>query len=64
MRTAAAALAGTVVASCVDGTGREFREAALPAVQTGINAILDGLVDGVFASIEPDAAPDATTRTR
>lgn len=34
--------------------GQEFRAAAGPAFETGINAILDGLVDGVFAVIEPD----------
>ena len=36
--------------------GAEFRAAAGPAVETGVNAILDGLVDGLFAVIEPDNA--------
>ena len=34
--------------------GQEFRAAAGPAVETGVNAILDGLVSGLFAVIEPD----------
>jgi hypothetical protein len=34
--------------------GSEFRAAAGPAVETGVNAILDGLVSGLFAVIEPD----------
>ena len=34
--------------------GPEFRAAAGPAFETGVNAILDGLVNGVFAVIDPD----------
>lgn len=34
--------------------GREFRAAAGPAIQNGISLILDGLVDGIFAAIEPE----------
>ena len=34
--------------------GKDFRAAAGPAVETGVNAILDGLVDGLFAAIEPE----------
>ena len=40
---------------CIPIEGTEFRDAALPAIETGINAILDGLVDGIFAVIEPEA---------
>ena len=36
--------------------GREFREIAVPAVHSGVSLILDGLVDGVFAILEPDTA--------
>jgi hypothetical protein len=39
---------------CLSGT--EFRSAAAPAIKTGVNSILDGLVDGLFAVVEPDAA--------
>jgi len=35
-------------------TGRDFRDAALPSLKTGINSILDGLVEGIFAAIEPE----------
>jgi hypothetical protein len=34
--------------------GKEFREAAGPAIKTGVNSVLDGLVDGFFAAFEPD----------
>lgn len=33
---------------------REFRTAANPALQSGLTSILTGLVDGVFAVIEPE----------
>lgn len=39
----------------------EFRTTVTPGLRTGVNAILDGLVDGVFAVIEPNADSDATT---
>ena len=47
----------TIVLSSMTGcvTGREFREAAGPAFQTGVTAIVNGLLDGFFAIIEPDA---------
>ena len=35
-------------------TGPEFRAAALPAVESGVDQILDGLVDGIFAAIQPE----------
>jgi hypothetical protein len=41
-------------------TGREFREVATPAVHTGVSQILNGLLDGLFAAIEPEAE-DAST---
>lgn len=34
--------------------GKEFRDAALPDIETGIRAVLDGLVNGVFAVVEPE----------
>lgn len=37
--------------ACETPTGRQFRDAALPAIQTGVQSILSGFVDGVFASI-------------
>lgn len=32
--------------------GRQFREAALPMIETGTAAILNGILDGIFATIE------------
>ena len=32
----------------------EFRAAAAPSLRTGVDAIVDGFVEGVFAVIEPD----------
>ncbi len=36
--------------------GKEFRAVASPAIHTGVTDILTGVVDGVFAVIEPDDA--------
>ena len=36
-------------------TGPQFRQAALPAIEGGIEQILDGLVDGVFAAIQVES---------
>lgn len=49
---AVATIALSSMTGCV--TGREFREAAGPAFQTGVTAIVNGLLDGLFAIIEPD----------
>ncbi len=37
---------------CIPIEGTQFREAALPAIETGMSAILNGILDGVFATIE------------
>lgn len=37
---------------CQTVFSQRFRDAALPEIESGINDILDGLVDGVFAAIE------------
>jgi hypothetical protein len=42
------------VAGCTVPYGPQFREVALPAIQTGVHSILDGFVNGVFATIEPE----------
>lgn len=42
--------------------GREFRQAALPAVHEGITLILNGVLDGVFSAIEVE--PENRARTR
>ena len=54
-RPCTAALIAIVVltpAGCV--TGREFLIVATPAVQDGVSQIVNGLLDGLFAAIEPD----------
>ena len=51
--TAAVALVAVACCGCL--TGKDFREAAGPAMESGVNLILDGLVDGIFAVIEPEA---------
>ncbi len=33
----------------------DFRAAALPAVESGVTQIINGLLNGVFAVIEPDS---------
>lgn len=48
-----------LVAGCTVPYGPQFRDTALPAIQTGVHSILDGFVDGVFASIEPENDGDS-----
>lgn len=57
VRVGGVIVAGAVMQAggCI-AAGAEFRTAALPAVEQGLDAILDGLVDGLFAAIEPDRA--------
>lgn len=43
------------MAGCIPIKGSEFRDAALPAIESGVNAIIDGFVTGIFAAIEPEA---------
>lgn len=47
--------------ACETPYGVQFRDAALPNIQTGVHAILDGFVDGVFAAIEPEQDGDDQT---
>lgn len=55
-RAAAVMVIAMIAGGC--SAGREFRSIAGPAVQSGVSSILDGLVDAVFAVIEPD--PETT----
>ena len=50
----AAIAVSAVMLSTQTGCGplRQFREGALPSLESGIDLILDGLVDGLFAAIE------------
>ena len=47
-----------VQTACV--TGRQFREAALPSLESGMDLILDGVVDGLFAAIDVESSSDST----
>lgn len=40
---------------CDGDRGTEFRDAALDSLQDGVTAILDGIVDGIFAIAEPES---------
>lgn len=54
-RTAFLALAPLMFATgCEKEVQDEFRSAAAGALQTGFSAIFDGILDGVFAVIEPN----------
>ncbi len=55
------AILGTLVlmtllvgADCQDDVRDEFRTASAQSLQAGVNAILDGLVDGLFAVFDPE----------
>jgi hypothetical protein len=54
--TIAGAILLTTQTGCPAGT--DFRDAALPAVRTGVESILDGILDGIFAALEPETAMD------
>jgi len=40
---------------------QEFRAAAGDSLETGVNAIMDGLVTGLFAVVAPEDTADDTT---
>lgn len=40
--------------SCIPASGVAFRDSALPAIENGVDLILDGIVDGVFAALTPE----------
>ncbi len=42
-------------AGCDDTTSQQFRAAALDGIQTGLSAIFDGILNGVFAVAAGDA---------
>ncbi|MEW6200277.1 MAG: hypothetical protein AB1601_16625 [Planctomycetota bacterium] len=49
------ALSGALLTGCGDDLAREFRQAALGSIESGVRSIADGLFDGLFAIAEPDA---------
>ena len=48
---------------CDDELGQEFRSAALGQIETGVGAIMDGLIDGLFTIATPDSTTDTTGST-
>ncbi len=55
-----AALAGTGIvfvdiSSCALA-GEDFRNAAGPAIRSGVTQVVNGLLDGLFAVIEPESS--------
>jgi hypothetical protein len=55
---AAGLAAALLCAGCGDDLAREFRAAAIGGVETGVNAIFDGLLNGLFTVADPD--PNST----
>ncbi len=43
-----------VFTGCGDELEREFRQAAIGGLETGLRAITDGLLDGLFAVADPN----------
>ncbi len=61
-RLVAVATIGTVAQLGCLPDGAEFRDAAGPEVEAGVRSLINGLLDGFFAVVEPDAdSGDATT---
>jgi len=48
---------------CDDEVAKEFRAAANDSVETGVNAILDGIVTGIFTVADPEDSTSSTTAT-
>jgi hypothetical protein len=58
------ALSVTLAAGCDEEVQKEFRGAAVGSIETGMKALMDGILDGLFAVAEPNAdggAADATS---
>ncbi len=56
----ALALPATTGAGCNEYMD-EFRAAASPSLRTGVDALVDGFVEGVFAVVEPDEEGEGNT---
>ena len=52
--------AGLLPISACDGTlGYEFRTAAGDSIQQGVQSIVSGVLDGMFAVLEPDSTDES-----
>ena len=60
-RAIGVAATGLIALAGCDMLNKEFRQVAGPAVQSGVTDIVNGLLDGVFAVIDPDTADDTGT---
>jgi hypothetical protein len=60
--TLALAAAGLLTGTACDeeAAARAFRDAATGSLQTGVNSIVDGMVDGVFAMLEIGTDQDSS----
>ena len=56
----AAAMSLRAVSGC-GAAGKEFRSIAGPAVQQGVSSIVNGLLDGVFAVVDPNTTGNSTS---
>ena len=56
-------LGGTGLGICLQVgcalNGPDFLDAALPAIQSGVTTIVDGVLEGIFAVIQPEAGSTA-----
>ena len=54
--TGLALLGLTLGTGCDSEMAKEFREVATPSLQSGVSSILNGVVDGLFAVVDPDTS--------
>jgi hypothetical protein len=57
------ALTLPLASGCDDTTSATFRAAAMDSIQTGLNSILEGLLNGAFAVAQGDTNTDGTSST-
>jgi hypothetical protein len=55
-KVALALMAGSISLTIGCLTGAEFRAVAGPGVESGVKSIVNGVLDGLFAVIAPDAS--------
>lgn len=47
--------------ACDDAISQEFRGAALSSIESGVQSIATGVIDGIFSIVEPDDATGGTS---
>lgn len=63
-RAATLLLAVAAVAGTGCDIGAEFRAAAGPSLKSGVDSILDGVVEGLFAVLEPETPAESEAGTQ